>query len=187
MRIEPPARPLADGVVALRPWSERDVPAIAAACRDDEIARWLDHVPQPYTEADARDYVAMTRRGWKESALAAFAITDPAGGEVLGSIAVNWLDRDQRVGEVGYWVRREARGRGIASRALGLASRWALEGCGLERLQLRADTLNIPSQRVAERAGFRREGILRSYRYNARQGRRVDFVLYSLLPGELER
>jgi RimJ/RimL family protein N-acetyltransferase len=54
------------------------------------------------------------------------------------------------------------------------------------RLQLRADEHNVASQRVAERTGFRREGVLRSARYNARQRRRVDFVIYSLLPGELE-
>jgi RimJ/RimL family protein N-acetyltransferase len=77
------------------------------------------------------------------------------------------------------------RGRGIASRAVRLAARWALEDCGVARLQLRADVRNEPSQRVAEKAGFTREGVLRSSRYSARQGRRVDFAMYSLLPGEL--
>ena len=67
-----------------------------------------------------------------------------------------------------------------------LVSRWALRGCGIERLQLRADVLNEASQKVAEKAGFRREGVLRSSRFSARQGRRVDFAMYSLLPDELE-
>src|SRR5262245_53873349 len=185
MRIEQPAQPLTDGVVALRPWRERDVPAIALACRDDEIAWWLDQVPQPYGEADARTYVAMTRRGWKERTHSAFAVSDAADGHVLGSIGVGWQDPEHGVAEVGYWVVREARGRGVATRATVLVSRWAFDACGAERLQLRADRLNVASQRVAERAGFRREGVLRSVRFNPRQGRRVDFVLYSLLPGEL--
>ena len=185
MKPLPPDPPLSDGTVLLRPWTERDVPEIAAACRDEEIARWLDQVPQPYTEADAREYVAMTRRGWKDGAMSAFAIVDAETREVLGSVGVHWIDPGQRAGEIGYWVRREARGRGVATRALRLASTWALETCGLERLQLRADALNAASQRVAENAGFQREGILRSSRYNARQGRRVDFVVYSLLPDEL--
>jgi RimJ/RimL family protein N-acetyltransferase len=55
----------------------------------------------------------------------------------------------------------------------------------MNRLQLRADRLNVASQRVAEAAGFKREGVLRSVRFNPRQGRRVDFVLYSLLPDEV--
>ena len=185
MRIEPPDPPLTDGVVTLRPWRERDVPAIADACRDDEIAWWLDQVPQPYGEADARTYVAMTRRGWKEGTHSAFAVTDAADGSVIGSVGIGWQEPEQGVAEVGYWVAREARGRGVATRATVLVSRWAFAACGTKRLQLRADRLNVASQRVAERAGFRREGVLRSARFNPRQGRRVDFVLYSLLPGEL--
>jgi RimJ/RimL family protein N-acetyltransferase len=186
VRLTPPARPLCDGVVLLRPWQEADAPAIAEACRDEEIARWLDSVPQPYTQADARAYIALSRRGWKERTLAAFAITDAASGEVLGSVGVSVVDADQAVAEIGYWVKRAARGRGAATRAVRLASRWALAECGVQRLQLRADVHNLASQKVAERAGFTREGVLRSSRYSPRRGRRVDFVIYSLLPGELE-
>jgi RimJ/RimL family protein N-acetyltransferase len=127
----------------------------------------------------------MTRRGWKEGTHASFAVTDAPTGEVLGSIGIHWLDLDNGVAEIGYWVRGEARGRGIATRATRLASRWALTECGIRRLQLRADQRNVASQRVAEAAGFRREGVLRSVRFNTRQGRRVDFVMYSLLAEEL--
>jgi RimJ/RimL family protein N-acetyltransferase len=88
------------------------------------------------------------------------------------------------VAEVGYWVRRESRGQGVATRATRLAAGWALGTCGMKRLQLRADSRNVASQHVAESAGFRREGVLRSVRFNARQGRRVDFVMYSLLADE---
>ena len=54
----------------------------------------------------------------------------------------------------------------------------------MHRLQLRADVLNTASQKVAENAGFEREGVLRSVRYSRRQQRRVDFVMYSKLAGE---
>ena len=74
----------------------------------------------------------------------------------------------------------------MASRAVRLASEWALRACGLERLQLRADVRNTASRRVAENAGFHEEGVLRSIRFSPRQGRRVDFAMYSLLPGELD-
>ncbi len=184
MRLDLPARALSDGVVCLRPWTEADIPAIVEACRDQEIARWLDSVPQPYTLADARAYVAMARRGWKERALAAFAVVDAASGEVLGSVGISVVDAEQEVAEIGYWVKRARRGQGVATRAVQLASCWALRQCGVKRLQLRADVHNVASQRVAERAGFTREGVLRSSRYSPRRGRRVDFVLYSLLPGE---
>ena len=186
MRISPPEPPLSDGVVALRPWTDGDVPAIAEACQEEEIVRWLDQVPQPYTEADAREWVAITGRSWTDGSMATFAIVDPASARLLGSIGLRFADPGQGVGEVGYWVSREARGRGVASRALRLVAAWALVDCGLARLQLRTDERNVPSQRVAEKVGFRREGVLRSIRFNARQGRRVDYVMYSLLPEELQ-
>jgi RimJ/RimL family protein N-acetyltransferase len=55
---------------------------------------------------------------------------------------------------------------------------------GAERLQLRADVLNLPSLRVAEKAGFKREGTLRASGFNGRENRRVDYAVFSLLPEE---
>lgn len=185
MVVQPPDPPLSDGVVALRPWTPEDVPAIAAACVEEEIATWLDQIPQPYTEDDARFYVAAGREGWRSGRQFTFAIVDPTSAEVLGSIGLRRLDGlDEGTAETGYWVKREARGRGVATRALRLVSRWALSEAAVERLQLRADVDNLPSQRVAERAGFVREGVLRGSRFNPRRNRRADFVIYSLLPGE---
>ena len=77
------------------------------------------------------------------------------------------------------------RGRGLTTRALKLISSWALDRAGAERLQLRADVLNLASQRVAERAGFKREGTLRASGFNARENRRVDYAVFSLLPEEV--
>ena len=157
--------------------------AITAACNDRAIAEFLDLIPSPYTEDDARAYLEICREGWDDGTQTNFAITE--GAHALGSVGVRWVEPDQGVAEVGYWVAAEARGRGLCTRAVRLVSRWVLEDCGAERLQLRADELNPASRRVAENAGFTQEGILRSSRYNPRIGRRVDFVMYSLLPDEL--
>src|SRR5438128_8585254 len=123
MRIAPPEPPLSDGVVTLRPWQEADAAAIAEACRDPEIARWLDQVPQPYTRADARDFVTATLQNWRDGTAASFAITDAVTGEVLGSVGLHLVDAEHAVGEVGYWVSPGTRLRGVASRAVRLASR----------------------------------------------------------------
>jgi len=101
-------------------------------------------------------------------------------GELFGGIGLR-SEGDGRV-EVGYWVRREERGRKVASRALRLISAWALDGLGVARVQLHADVENVPSQRVAENAGFTREGVLRSWLEH--RGERRDHVLYSLLATE---
>ena len=169
---------LRDGVVSLRPWRAADVAAIVECIDGDaEITRWLDQVPQPYTVEDARSYVT----GLGEQA---FAVTDAETGRVLGSIGVRW-NETRDVGEIGYWVRADARGRGVISRALALISRFAFEQEGAARLQLRADVENTGSRRAAEKVGYTFEGVLRSAHWNARLGRRQDWALYSLLPDEL--
>jgi RimJ/RimL family protein N-acetyltransferase len=186
MRLAPPEPPLADEVVALRPWRADDAPVVVAALDGDpEIARWLDQVPQPYGLDQAREYLAACRRGWEEGAGASFAVLDAAGDHALGSLGIRLADLPDGVAEAGYWTARDARGRGVATRALRLAARWILGHEGIERLQLRTDALNVGSQRVAEKAGFTREGVLRSLHYNPRLGRRVDYIMFSLLPGEL--
>ena len=174
-----PREALSDGVVTLRPWTEADAPGIVECIDGDpEIARWLDQIPQPYGLEDALGYI----RGLGEQS---FAVTDCTSGRVLGSIGVRWNERGD-VGEVGYWLRADARGRGLTSRALALVSRWALTHEGVGRLQLRAAVENDASRRVAEKAGFRLEGVLRSAHWSPRLERRLDWAMYSLLPGELE-
>lgn len=169
--------PLTDGVVALRRWAESDADEMASCLDgDEEIGRWLDQIPQPYTRDDALTFI----RGTGEDT---FAVTDAATGGVLGSIGVRWNER-RDVAEIGYWLRAEARGRGAMGCALALACAYAFEQ-GAARVQLRAAVANDASRRVAEKAGFRLEGILRSAHHNARLGRRVDWAMYSLLPGDL--
>jgi RimJ/RimL family protein N-acetyltransferase len=90
-----------------------------------------------------------------------------------------------RRGSIGYWLLPEARGKGLASRAVKLVSRWALRDLTLARLALLTEPANRRSQRVAERNGFQEEGVLRSY--TEIDGRRVDNVSFSLLPGDLEQ
>jgi RimJ/RimL family protein N-acetyltransferase len=80
-------------------------------------------------------------------------------------------------------MKREARGRGVATRALVLVARWALGEKRLGRFQLRADVENVASQRVAEKAGFVREGVLRSSLEH--KGERRDVIMYSLVPEDL--
>ena len=163
----------------LRAWRIDDVPAVTAACQDPEIARWLSFVPEPYTEEDARFYVQDCIDALEDRK--PFAITDAETGAVIGSIDMR-INRMQ-TGHVGYWMAAEARGRGLTTEALRALSRWAIEDLGLGRVELVTDPDNIASQRVAEKAGFQREGVLRSILLN-RDGTRRDGVMFSLLPGE---
>jgi RimJ/RimL family protein N-acetyltransferase len=173
------AAELTDGVVALRPWAERDAASIVECIDGDpEIAAWLDQVPQPYTLDDARSFVDGTAVEQET-----YAVTDAGSGRVLGSIGLG--GPVDGICEIGYWLRADARGQGVTTRALVLLSRAALDREGVERVQLRADVENASSRKVAEKAGFRLEGVLRSAHWNPRLGRRQDWAMYSLLPVDL--
>jgi RimJ/RimL family protein N-acetyltransferase len=145
----------------------------------------MDAIPQPYLDGEARMWVEQASSFWRAGTSAPFAVTDAETGTVLGGVGFGWVG-DEHVGEVGYWLRSAVRGRGLTGRAVVLVSRWSFEELGCERLQLRADSDNVASQRVAEKAGFTREGVLRSVHFNPRQERRVDFVMFSLLPSEID-
>ncbi len=173
-----PERRLTDGTVRLRPWRDADVRDLVEACRDPEIPRWTV-VPTPYSAADARAFVAGQNERLTRGEAAPFAVVGAEEGDFLGSVEVTLLDRRSGRGEIGYWVAPWARRRGVALRAVSLVSAWALSDLDLERLELLVEPDNEPSRRVAEAAGFTREGLLRSYR--PMKGRRPDFIVYSLL------
>ena len=165
---------LEDGDVVLRPFVDEDVPAIVAACQDPEIPRWTS-VPTPYTEADARAFLMGA------PSVHTFAVVDRDTGALLGSVGFQVLDHSRAT--FGYWVAREARGRGVATRALRLLVRHAAHEHGLARLQLIVEPENVASIRVAENAGFQREALLRSY--IELHGRRRDVYLYALLADDV--
>jgi RimJ/RimL family protein N-acetyltransferase len=157
-----------------------DAPAVAEACQDPEIPRWIPLVPMRYSLDDAQEFL----RGCLDSGdeRHPFAIADAANGTLVG--AIDLRTNAMGVGHIGYWVAPEARGRGVATEALRRLCRYAIEELGLGRLELVTDPDNRASQRVAEKAGFRREGVLRSA-LRHQDGRRADSVMFSLLPDEL--
>jgi RimJ/RimL family protein N-acetyltransferase len=176
----------AEGLL-LRPWGEADLHAIVRRIDDPEIAAFLDQIPQPYTEDDAWSWFAMTAQGWQDGTNATFGVHANGFEGAVGGIGVRFLEGlDDGCAEVGYWVGADARGRGIATRATRAVAEWVFRAVPeVERLQLRADAENVASNRVAEKAGFMREGVLRASRWNARLGRRSDFVMWSLLREEV--
>jgi RimJ/RimL family protein N-acetyltransferase len=173
--------PLTDGVVALREWSDADAAALIAPLNEPEIARWT-RVPSPYTRADAEEYLAGREPRRESGEELSLAIVSASTGELLGSIGVRVASRENLRAELGYLVFAPARGRGVATRAVRLLARYAFESLGLRRVEILTAAGNPASQRVAEKAGFTREGVLRSYMDN--KGERLDMVAWSLLPEE---
>jgi RimJ/RimL family protein N-acetyltransferase len=154
--------------LTLRPWRERDVPALVAAHRDRAMRRWLTrHIDD---ESQAALAILEQQEAWESGArftLAVVAHTDGPGGgpggndaeslDPVGSVSIRRLDKRFDVAEVGYWVAAPARGRSVAPRAVQAALDWAVELWRrepLRRFELIHSVGNDASCRVAQKLGF---------------------------------
>jgi RimJ/RimL family protein N-acetyltransferase len=174
---------LVDGDTALRAWRDSDLEPLVVACQDPEISRWT-RVPYPYGSADARAYLLQRHDSLHAGIAAPFAIVSAADRDhLLGSISLMRFSWQHARAEVGYWLAKDARGHGHVTRAVGLITAWGFRSLGLQRIDLMAATENPASQRVAERCGFTREAVLRSY-LQGKDGRQ-DMVAYGLLAREV--
>jgi RimJ/RimL family protein N-acetyltransferase len=177
-----PDPPLADEIVLLRPAVEADVRPAYEATQDPLIPRYT-RVPPEQTEEELRTFLLHRDDARKAGEILPLMIADARSDEFLGTIALLRFAWEERRGEIGYWLAPWARGRGVATRAVRLLSRWSLDELGLGRLALHTHPENGASQRVAERAGFTRDGVLRSW--ELRHGERNDIVAFSLIPADL--
>jgi RimJ/RimL family protein N-acetyltransferase len=174
---------LSDTAVRLRPPGEHDVPALVEAVADPEIPRWT-LVPQPYGEAEARDFLRIGVEGRAAGTDVVFVWDrQEAPGRLAGAVGLH--DIGAGGCEIGYWTAPWGRGQGLTTRAVRLACGWALDpaGLGLDVVQWGAVDGNAASRRVAERVGFRIAGLRRLA--VVQRGVRRDEWCGDLLRGEL--
>ncbi len=168
------------GRLVLRPWQERDVAAVHAACQDPEIARWTT-VPSPYTAADAQAWcTSLAPAGWDSGRAASFAVLDATTSGLVASVGLQAVEAGSA--EIGYWCVAGARGTGIVTEAVQALCRWGFGALGLSRTTWVAEVGNWPSRAVAEKCGFTLEGVSRRGLVHA--GSRVDAWIGSLLASD---
>lgn len=146
---------LTDGVVLVRPPVEGDAPAIFAACQDPTVSRFTA-LPAPYEWQHAVEWIAGAPEAWRSRTSTPMVVVDATTGDLLGACGLIEMKEDHA--EIGYWVKREARERGVATRAVLLVTHWGLTDLGLSLIELLADVRNVASHRVAEKAGYTRNG-----------------------------
>jgi RimJ/RimL family protein N-acetyltransferase len=166
----------------LRPWAATDVPALVAAWQDPEMHRWMPEETNPFGAEQARAFVDEAAAHLATGTSVALAIADGSTDQAVGSVTLHvWGPRHWNVG---YWVAAGQRRRGLATEAVTRLSRWAFSANPLlARLSLYTMPGNEPSQKVARRAGFRREGLLR--RWGEVNGEQLDWVMFSLIGEDL--
>ncbi|HEU5362448.1 MAG TPA: GNAT family N-acetyltransferase [Gaiellaceae bacterium] len=177
-RLSAPEPALADDAIRLEPLSRALVPAMRWVTEPDTDTARFTYIPTSPDEVFLESWLGRYEDGWGEGSRAGFAVRDE-GRDAVGFAAFVKLDLDAAEGELGYVVAPAARGRGIASRAVGLLTDWGLGELGLDRIELRIDPANTASSRVAERNGYRLEGVLRSVAF--KEGLRSDVAVWSRL------
>jgi RimJ/RimL family protein N-acetyltransferase len=166
------------GAVTLRPYDAGDEADLAAGGADPLTQCWITTMPAAYTLEDARWWI--TRGSVEDRATGEavnFAIAENTTGRLVGGIGLHHRDGVRRIAEVGYWLAPWGRGKGYATEATRVVCRWGMSALGLRRINLMAAVGNDASQRVAERAGFTRVGVVRSAAV-ARDSSPLDMVLF---------
>jgi RimJ/RimL family protein N-acetyltransferase len=143
----------------LRPWRAGDEPAALRGLTDPEFRRWNSPLVEVTDEEGARAFIRNRAKGWERGDSATFAVVED--GAVCGSVGIGAIDPRMRRGRVSYWTLPQARGRGLARRALEACSRWAFGDLGLHRLELGHALGNAASCAVALRCAYEYEGTLR--------------------------
>lgn len=148
--------------LVLRPWKMADANVAVAWLRDDDqVRRWAMSIEYPVTLEGERLHFAEAWRRWVEQGVPVFAVVNEQAGEVVGSASAKH-GQTPGTAELGYMVRPEARGRGVATAALGALTDWCLGPGGFTVCELQIDPQNLASQRTAEAAGYERTCISRS-------------------------
>ena len=169
--------------VRIRPYAPSDAEALYEAVRESiaEVGAWLEWCHPDYAIEESRAWIDHCAAARAEGREYNFAIVD-ADDRFLGGCGLNRIEHNHRVANLGYWVRTSAAGRGVATAATLLLAEFAFEQTNLNRLQILASTRNTASQRVAERAGARREAVAPDRLFL--RGERHDAVQYALLRSE---
>jgi RimJ/RimL family protein N-acetyltransferase len=178
-RLWVPPEGIRAGDLILRLPGLDDVDALLPAFGDPEL-REAGNLPafgRDELAASLSELPALAESG----RLLPLAAVDPRSGEVIGAGILHHLDAERKIVEIGYFVFPAARGRGAATTIARTLAEHAFS-VGVERVAAYVNVGNRASERVLERAGFTREGVIRSM--PKPDGRRVDKMLFSLLPGE---
>lgn len=172
------SRPLpSDDRLAFREWAAEDAELVLEACRDADIHAWTS-MPAPSLEA-AEDWIRRQPQDREAGVAAYFAIVERSSDSVVGNVGfVDFIWKHSRA-EAGYWILPRRRGCGYAADALRMLTAATFSDLPIERVDLLVDPPNEASRRVAEKAGYRYEGRLRSFRVY--RGERADLDSYARL------
>jgi len=167
------------GLVTLRPSAERDIDAIFNACQDPVIPEFTT-VPATYTLDHAIDFVRSDPFSFAERRELRFVIDYGNGSDVkfAGVISLHTINIKNHTAEIGYWMEKSMRGKGIGTIAAKMITDYGFRSLGFRRIDGLVDVDNLASQKLLTSAGFQKEGILRN-KVSRDDGRQIDMALFA--------
>jgi ribosomal-protein-serine acetyltransferase len=178
---------LVDGHIIVQPYHPDDAKRLYEAVRESitGLSPWMPWCHQGYSIEETRQWLDSCCQAWDKGNEYEFAITDSRDGVFLGGVGLNRIDIANRIANLGYWTRTSRTRSGVATTAARLLVGFAFRELKLNRLEIIVATANKASQRVAEKLGATREGILRNRLVI--HDRVHDAVMFSLVPGDLKQ
>jgi len=176
---------LTDGIVTLRPYQVSDIDSLYEAVRESipEISVWMDWCHADYSIEESRAWIESQPEKLGKGTDYNFAIFDSSNGSYLGGCGLNDIDYSNRVANLGYWVKTSQTRKGIATAVTLLLARFAFDELKLNRVEIVIVVGNIASERVAEKTGATKEGVLRNRLMV--NGNPSDATMFSLIPRDL--
>ena len=167
------------GLVTLRPSEEKDIDSIFNACQDPLIPAFTT-VPAAYTIDHAIDFVRSDPFSFAERREFRFVVDYGNGDDVkfAGVISLHTINIKNHTAEIGYWLEKSMRGKGIDTIAAKMITDYGFRTLGFRRIDGLADVDNTASQKLLTSAGYQKEGILRN-KVTRDDGRQIDMALFA--------
>ena len=176
---------LTSGSVWLRPYRLSDANHLYEAVHESitECSVWMPWCHADYSIGEAQSWLESRLEAWENGLEYEFVIADSKDSSYLGACFLNLINRENRSANLGYWVRTSRTRQGVATTAALLSARFGLRELKLNRIGILVATGNKASQRVAEKIGATREGVLRNRLVI--HDKVYDAVVFSLIPQDL--
>ncbi len=177
--------PLQTERLALRAYALTDIPALVTLAGAREVAATTGRIPHPYSEADARDFIASTQEDeLRGTGLhLAIALRDSDGDTLCGGVGLR-IEREHSRAELGYWIGLPYWGNGYATEAAKALVQYGFEILGLHRIFACHFNGNSASARVLRKVGMRHEGSQRAH--IVKWGEFIDLEMYGMLASDAQ-
>lgn len=159
----------------LRPFRKGDEASLQRNINNRKIYRYTLLIPHPYTAKHASVWIKKNISLQKKKKASEINFAIDVGGDVVGGIGLSHIEKHKA--EIGYWLGEKCWGRGIMTKAVKLVCGFGFRKLRLRRIYATVFANNRASARVLEKAGFRREGLLRKLHKKA--GKFVDALIYA--------